>query len=125
MKLRTVPAGARAPVLRAFLFILATCILFAQTDRGRIEGTVKDPNGAVVPGAKVQVVNVETNSQLDFETNEVGIYLASNLPVGSYRIVVSKEGFKTVVREPILVRAQSSLAVDFTIQLGAVTDTVT
>ena len=47
------------------------------------------------------------------------------LPVGTYRMVVQKEGFRTLVREPILVRAQSSLAVDFTIQLGAVTDTVT
>src|SRR5947199_10260616 len=92
--------GAARPLIPGFLVVLTACILFAQTDRGRIEGTVKDPNGAVVPGAKVQVVNVETNSRLDYETNEVGIYLASNLPVGSYRIVVSKEGFKTLVREP-------------------------
>ena len=49
--------------------LAAGCALFAQTDRGRIEGTVKDPNGSAVPGAKVQVVNIETNSQLDFETN--------------------------------------------------------
>jgi hypothetical protein len=100
-------------------------VLFAQADRGSIEGTVKDPNGAAVPGAKVQVVNTETNSKLDFSTNELGTYLASNLPVGSYRMVIQKEGFRTLVREPILVRAQSSLGVDFTFQLGAITDTVT
>jgi hypothetical protein len=124
-RLRAEPRSGSRLLFRAFLLILATCILFAQADRGHIEGTVKDPNGAVVPSAKVEVINVETNSKLDFETNEVGIYLASNLPVGSYRMVVQKEGFRTLVREGILVRAQSSLAVDFTIQLGAVTDTVT
>src|SRR5689334_5681355 len=105
--------------------VFGPSVAVGQTDRGRIEGTVKDPNGAVVPGAKVEVVNIETNSQLDFETNETGNYLAPNLPVGSYRLTVQKEGFRTVVREPILVRAQSSLAVDFTLQLGAVTDSVT
>ena len=100
-------------------------MLFGQTDRGNIEGTVRDPTASIVPNAKVEVVNIETNSKLDFETNELGRYLAASLPVGSYRMVVQKEGFRTVVREPILISAQSNLAVDFTLQLGALTDTVT
>src|SRR4051794_28673245 len=83
----------RALSLTAATWIAATCLLFGQTDRGSIEGTVKDPNGAVVPAAKVQVVNTETNSKLDFEANETGHYLAAALPVGSYRLVVQKEGF--------------------------------
>lgn len=112
-------------LLRVLALLAASCALFAQTDRGSIEGTVKDPNGAIVPAAKVQVVNIETNSRFDFESSEVGHYLVANLPVGSYRLVVQKEGFRTVVREPILVSAQSNLAADITLQLGAVTDTVT
>src|SRR5690242_7816673 len=107
------------------MILAATCALFAQTDRGSIEGTIKDPNGASVPSAKVQVVNIETNSKLDFQSNELGHYLAAGLPVGSYRLVVQREGFRTVVREPILVSAQANLAVDITLQIGAVTDTVT
>ncbi len=103
----------------------AACILFAQTDRGSIEGTVKDPNGAIVPAAKVQVVNIDTNNKFDFSTNDVGYYLASSLPVGSYRVIVQKEGFRTIVREPILVSAQNNLGLDFTLQLGALTDTIT
>ncbi|MCX6631209.1 MAG: TonB-dependent receptor, partial [Candidatus Solibacter sp.] len=125
--IRLVPAlsfSARLLML-ALVILAASCVLFAQADRGSIEGTAKDPNGAAVPGAKVQVVNIETNSKLDFSTNELGNYLASSLPVGSYRMIVQKEGFRTLVREPILVRAQSSLGVDFAFQLGAVTDTVT
>src|SRR3982750_2361057 len=105
--------------------LVATCVLVAQTDRGSIEGTVKDPNGAIVPGAKVQVVNIETGSKLDYESNELGHYFAASLPVGSYRLVVQREGFRTVVREPILVSAQTNLAVDVTLQVGALTDTVT
>src|SRR6476659_7616913 len=77
-------------------FIAATFVLFGQADRGRIEGAVRDPNGAAVPNAKVQVLNIETNSQLDFETNELGNYLAPNLPVGSYRMIVQKSGFRTL-----------------------------
>src|SRR5207344_281017 len=81
--------------------LLTTCVLLAQTDRGSIEGTVKDPNGAVVPSAKVQVVNIETNSKLDYQSDDSGHYIAGGLPVGSYRLVVQKQGFRTVVREPI------------------------
>src|SRR5689334_25419409 len=87
-------------VLPLVATLVATGVLLGQTDRGSIEGTVKDPNGAVVPGAKVQVVNIETGSKLDYESNEVGHYLAASLPVGSYRLVVQREGFRTVVREP-------------------------
>ena len=63
-------SGSVRQLLRVLALIAASCALFAQTDRGSIEGTVKDPNGAIVPAAKVQVVNIETNSRLDFESNE-------------------------------------------------------
>ena len=112
------------PLVLVLLWIAATCVLLAQADRGSIEGTVLDPSGAAIPSAQVQVVNIETNSKLDFSTNELGNYLAPNLPVGSYRMIVQKQGFRTLVREPILVRAQSSSRVDFTVQVGSVSDTV-
>jgi hypothetical protein len=118
----------RVFVSRRLIFVLAILatspILYAQADRGSIQGTVTDPSGAAVPDAQVQVVNIQTNSRLDFMTNELGNYLAPNLPLGSYRLVVQKEGFRTLVREPILVRAQSTLRVDFTVQLGPVSETV-
>ncbi len=121
--------GRNCKITRALrllpLFAATTCLLLAQTDRGTIEGTVKDPNGAIVPAAKIEVVNIETNSKLEFETNEEGRYLASGLPVGTYRLIVQRQGFRTVVREPILVSAQSNLAVEFRLQLGSQTDTVT
>ena len=111
-------------LLIGLAWIASCCGLFGQADRGTIEGTVTDPSGAAVPSAQIQVVNIETNSKLDFSTNELGNYLAPNLPVGSYRMVVQKEGFRSMVREPILVRAQSSSRVDFSFQIGAVSDAV-
>ncbi len=115
---------AARSLLRVLPLLAATSVLFAQ-NTGNIEGTVKDPSGASVPTAKVQVVNIETNSKLDYATNEIGYYFAGNLPVGSYRVIVQKNGFHTTVREPILVSAQSNLAVDLTLQVGAASETVT
>src|SRR5439155_22960327 len=122
-----VPARAHLlpQMLLAMAILTANGILFAQTDRGIIEGTLTDPAGAAVPNAKVQVINIDTNSTLDFFTNELGNYLAPNLPAGSYRIGVHKEGFRSVVREPVLVRAQGRVRVDFTFQIGAASETVT
>ena len=105
--------------------VAAGCLLHAQTDRGAIEGTLTDQSGAAVPSAKVQVINIDTNSTLEFQSNELGNYLAPNLPLGAYRIVVNKEGFRSVVREPLLVRAQGRLRVDFTFQVGSANETVT
>src|SRR5207248_8826890 len=100
-------AGRTSRLLPGLAWIASACFLFAQADRGSIEGTVTDPSGGAVPSAQIQLVNIETNSKLDFSTNELGNYLAPNLPLGSYRMVVQKEGFRTLVREPSLVRAQS------------------
>src|SRR5438874_1244955 len=105
---------ALLPLVLAIL--AANGILLAQTDRGIVEGLLTDPAGAAVPNAKVQITNIDTNSTLDFSSNALGNYLAPNLPLGSYRITVSKEGFRSVVREPVLVRAQSRVRVDFTFQ---------
>jgi hypothetical protein len=118
-------SGSFNRLLRLLPLIAATGILFAQADRGSIEGTVTDPSGGRVPSAQIQVVNIETNSKLDYSTNELGYYLAANLPVGSYRVIVQKGGFRTIVREPIIVSSQGSLRADFTVQVGSASETVT
>jgi hypothetical protein len=114
-----------ARLFLALVVLAANGVLFAQTDRGIVEGLLTDPAGAAVPNARVQVINIDTNSTLDFFTNEFGNYLAPGLPLGSYRIMVHKEGFRSVVREPVLVRAQSRVRVDFTFQIGSASETVT
>src|ERR1051325_8910902 len=117
-------AVAARRVVLGFAWMAAAWTVLAQADRGSIEGTVTDPSGAAIPNAQVEVINIETNSKLDFSSNELGNYLAPNLPVASYRIVVRKDGFRTLVREPILVRSQGSSRVDFALQVGSLSDTV-
>ena len=126
-KLKSFPEARILARLAGFLLFLVTMtsLVWAQTGRGRIEGVVVDASGARVPGAKVQVIETQTNSTLDFATNDQGIYVAPSLPVGTYRVVVQKEGFKSLVREPILIRSEVVLRVDFTIQTGEVVESVT
>jgi hypothetical protein len=118
--------GARLKVVHLLMLLaLVSSVLWAQTGRGRIEGVITDPTGARVPDAKIQVIETETNSTLDLATNDQGIYVAPSLPVGTYRVVVKKEGFASVVREPILIRSEVVVRVDLTIQPGALTESVT
>ncbi len=86
--------------------------LIAQIDRGTIQGLVKDPSGAVIPGAKVKIIQTATNSTYELVTNSDGLYNAPNLPVATYRVVIQAEGFSTFSREPVEVRAQVQVRVD-------------
>jgi hypothetical protein len=94
--------------------------LIAQIDRGTIQGLVKDPSGAVIPGASVKVIQTATNSTYDLVTNGEGLYIAPNLPVATYRVVIQAPGFSTFSREPVEVRAHVEVRVDAVLQIGAV-----
>jgi hypothetical protein len=95
--------------------------LIAQIDRGTIEGLVKDPSGAVIPGARVKIIQITTNSTYELVTNGEGLYIAPNLPVATYRVVIQAEGFSTFSREPVEVRAHVQVKVDAVLQIGALT----
>src|SRR4051812_41949779 len=96
--------------------------LLAQIDRGTIEVLATDPSGAVVPNASIEAVQVQTNTTLQFTSNSEGLYTAPNLPMGSYRLVVKKEGFGTLVREPVEVRPSVKVRVDFALKPGGVSE---
>jgi hypothetical protein len=112
-------------LLMLFLLLVAAATAWGQIDRGTIQGVVNDPSGLGIPDAKVQVIQVDTNSTLDFETNMEGLYTAANLPAGNYRIVFQKQGFATVTRETVEVRPRMDVRVDVTLQPGTVTESVT
>src|SRR5690242_6403103 len=69
---------------------------FAQSARARIVGTVKDPQGAVMVGANVSVINVATGVQSTAVTDAQGFYQALELPIGTYKVKVERNGFSTV-----------------------------
>src|SRR5688572_32899954 len=78
---------------------------FAQADRGTIQGLVTDASGAVVPGARVEVVHTDTNSPVSVSTNGQGLYTVPNLARGSYRVLVTKDGFAPAVAGGMALRA--------------------
>ena len=81
------------------LLILAAFTVTAQEFRGSLAGKITDPNGAVVPGSKVEIKNVETGIVSSTTTGEDGSYNFALLPPGKYQLTVTKENFNTAIRE--------------------------
>src|ERR1700678_351906 len=111
-------------IILAALFFLAALPIWGQIDRGTIQGLVKDPSGAVVPGAKVHIVRIETGSVVELTTDGAGLYTAPNLPAAIYRVEVEKPGFEKFVRQPVEVRPRVESTIDVALQTGSVNETV-
>lgn len=118
--------GFRFSVGRQLLMLLAlsSSLAFAQNITGTILGAVTDGSGAVVPGAEITVTDKATNQAVTVRTNDEGLYQAPSLKPGAYQIKVSAPGFKTVVREGVALRVEDKLRLDFTLEAGEVTATV-
>ncbi len=110
-------------LLVSSLFFVAP--LVAQSPNGTISGMVLDPSGAVIVGADIAIVNDATRIQYSAKTNAEGIYVVPNLPPGPYRLQVSKIGFKTLIKPDILLHVQDALGINFTLPIGAASETVT
>ncbi len=116
--------------LRQIIIVVFISVLFiraghAQSPDGTISGTVYDSLGKVIAGADVTVVNDATRVQSNTKTNSDGVYVLPNLPAGSYRLQVAKLGFKTLIKPDIILNVQDALAINFTLPVGSVSETVT
>jgi hypothetical protein len=104
--------------------LLATASLAAQTFRGTILGTVTDPSGAVVVGAKVSAKNVGTGLERITETSADGSYTLPELPIGTYDVTVTQSGFQTFVATGVTVNVASERRVDAALKAGQVSTRV-
>jgi hypothetical protein len=114
-------------VIAAFmicLMIAGGVNVSAQTIFGRISGTVRDNQGGVVPNATVTITNSATNLVRTATTDEDGFYTATNLPVGTYTVLVARDGFKKAEQRGVALVADARLTVDMTLEVGQVTETV-
>lgn len=111
--------------LSAVLALLAVPNLAGQSQNGTISGLVTDPTGAVIAGADVLVANDATGLKYEEKTNATGFYLVPNIPPGTYRLQIAKIGFKTVIKPGIVLNVQDSLAINFTLSVGAASEVVT
>src|SRR5258705_1863762 len=104
--------------------LLVTSSAGAQTPTGTILGGVKDAQGAVVPGATVTATNLGTQFSRSTVTDGAGEYALRLLPVGNYKVEVSIPGFKTFTQTGIQLEVGRNARLDATIELGAVSETV-
>ncbi|HEX8721535.1 MAG TPA: TonB-dependent receptor [Pyrinomonadaceae bacterium] len=107
------------------LLLLAFGAAGAQEFRGSLTGTVTDPNGAALPGATVEIRNVETNVANTVTTNEEGAYSFPLLNPGKYTLTVNAQGFATTTRENIEIRVADRLTLDVPVSVTGVGETVT
>lgn len=92
---------------------------------GAIRGTVSDPSGAGIPGAKVVVTNPGTGAVITYTADSDGNYRISLLPPGTYRVEFSATGFGAQVYPNIIVNVTEIATVNATLQVGEQKDTIT
>ncbi len=108
------------------LLTLPVLSLFAQTGAtGAITGLVTDPAGSSVPLAEVRVTNLETGEARSVVSNQAGIYLAPLLSPGSYRVEISKAGFKSLAYPTVRVNATETETLNARLDVGALSEKVT
>jgi len=107
------------------LFLCAASVALGQAGRGSVSGLVTDPNGALVPGAKVVLRNPATGTTQHTVTSGSGLYTFVSLNPGVYQVTATQTGFKTVTLEKITVSVDQVTQVNITLQVGAISETVT
>src|SRR5216684_8062302 len=103
---------------------LKTSTTFAQAVYGSILGTVTDPQGGAVSGAKVTVTSLTKSTTEETTTNESGNYSVTHLIPDTYKIRIEGPGFKVTDVPSVVVTADASAHVDAQLQVGAVTQSV-
>jgi outer membrane receptor protein involved in Fe transport len=105
----------------AFVFLCAvllfTGMCLAQETTGGLQGTVKDPSGAVVPHAKVAVANASLAGGKEVETDASGYYRFANLPPGGYTVTVAATGF-TTIKQDFVLEVGHLPTLDFALEVG-------
>ncbi len=110
-------------------FVVVFCfavVVSAQETTGTINGTVTDPNGAVVAGATVTLTDAEKKVVVrTVTTNDDGIYTLPDLPVATYEVTVERSGFKKFVASNVKLDIGQRRTLDIALQTGEITETVT
>ena len=109
--------------LVAALFQLSLCTLAQQT-LGGITGTVSDSSGSVLPDTTVTIVGDQTKLTRTQKTNGNGAYDFVNLPIGTYTVTVSHDGFQTEKLPSIPVQADRTATLNVTLKVGQVGTTI-
>ena len=93
------------------------------TNSGDIRGSVTDTSGALIPGVKVTVLNVDTGVSRDYTTDQAGLYDTSSIVAGNYKITFAKEGFGQTIRGPITLQVGTT-TVNTQLTIGSTTQQI-
>jgi len=115
-------------VFTLLVTLLVLCAFFtrlsASPDRGTIQGTVTDPQGALIPGVQVLVKNVDTGVEQNLITNSAGFYLATELVPGKYLVRMKYAGFATLEISGVAVAAGTTAVADAELKVGEAAQSV-
>ncbi len=117
--------------VKGFVICLFVSLVFAagaaaqtQSTAGTIQGTVLDANGAAIPGASVEIKQIETNFTRSFTTDEEGRFVALSLPPGRYTVTVTKQGFGTLVLEEATLTVGQALNLPLSMKISGLEERV-
>jgi outer membrane receptor protein involved in Fe transport len=115
---------ARSLLLGVLTLLAAEIPATTQNSTGRVIGTITDPQGAALVGARVIVINKGTNVRWNSATDGNGAYQVLDLPIGMYSVAVELAGFNKTVTEPQELTINQSLRIDVHLKVGAVQELV-
>lgn len=117
--------GRLALLLFVGLIGIGSIPAVAQVLYGTILGTVLDASGSVVPSARVTVTEKATGFTRETVSDISGNYSVPSIPLGSYSVRVTANGFKTLTRDNVAVTANNTVRIDARLEVGAVSEQVT
>src|SRR5665213_1224233 len=113
-------------------WFIAAALLLAVTSRnafsqayGTINGTVTDPAGESLVGARVSAINLATGQTRTVQTNQDGIYIITSLNPATYNVGVEQSGFKKVTRSGVVLQASQSLTLNIPLTVGGANEQIT
>lgn len=118
MRYRYLTKGTLPTAWLALWMLIIVSGVFAQTSRGTVSGAIADANGAVITGAKVELINKATSVTRSTTTNEAGIYRFDAVDLGVYELKVGQTGFRQFVASDITVEANRTVTIDAALQVG-------
>lgn len=108
----------------ACALVLTASLATAQTYQGAVRGAVRDQQG-IIPGVEVTLVNEDTNAARTAVSNETGEYAFASVLPGTYTVRASLAGFKTEERRALRIATQQQVTIDFTMEVGAISEQIT
>ena len=109
----------------AAMILALTSSAFAQTSKGFFVGTIGDQNGALVSGATIKITNSSTGVARETTSTDDGSFRFDAIDPGTYRIEISQSGFKTIMRDGLIVSAAQTTTANFLLEVGTQTEMVT